>query len=221
MKVGFASRVPPSRGHQRTERLHVIGPASATNARRACSIAVQGRATVRMPRRVRWSGSSSSTGKGGRTTDKSLARRGWPSARSGARPGAMARIARANSSRAVPRRYEFAAPSDMLAPDIVKLSRFWKPRHGVTDDRHGASDGAGCDVVRRLGTAAQLPGGRSRSSYVGASGCMRLRSPARSAAAAHLRTCACRPRRDPSVCVHCALDSGDHGIDYLYPSACR
>lgn len=35
----------------------------------------------------------------------------------------------------------------MLHLDIKKLGRFWRPGHRFTGDRHGASDGAGRDLV--------------------------------------------------------------------------
>jgi len=45
------------------------------------------------------------------------------------------------------RRYEHAAPGDLLHLDIKKLGRFWRPGHRVTGSRRGASQGAGWDYV--------------------------------------------------------------------------
>ncbi len=45
------------------------------------------------------------------------------------------------------RRYEHAAPGDLLHLDVKKLARFWRIGHRVTGDRRGACDGAGWDFV--------------------------------------------------------------------------
>lgn len=45
------------------------------------------------------------------------------------------------------RRYEYAAPGDMIHLDVKKLARFWRVGHRVTGDRRNGSDGAGWDFV--------------------------------------------------------------------------
>lgn len=45
------------------------------------------------------------------------------------------------------RRYEHAAPGDLLHLDIKKVNRFARPGHRVTGDRRGKSRGAGWDYV--------------------------------------------------------------------------
>lgn len=68
------------------------------------------------------------------------------------------------------RRYQYAAPGDLLHLDIKKLGRFWRPGHRVTGDRHGASNGAGWDFVHvaiddasRIAFGAVLPDERGTS----------------------------------------------------------
>ncbi|MFQ5830965.1 MAG: IS481 family transposase [Candidatus Methylomirabilia bacterium] len=49
--------------------------------------------------------------------------------------------------RAPARRYEYAAPGELLHLDVKKLARFWRIGHRITGDRRGGSDGAGWDFV--------------------------------------------------------------------------
>lgn len=49
--------------------------------------------------------------------------------------------------RAPARRYEYAAPGELLHLNVKKLARFWRIGHRITGDRRGGSDGAGWDFV--------------------------------------------------------------------------
>ena len=58
------------------------------------------------------------------------------------------RLAALEPSRPV-RRYEYAAPGDLLHLDIKAVNRFVRPGHRVTGDRRHKSRGAGWDTVHR------------------------------------------------------------------------
>jgi len=108
------------------------------------------------------------------------------------------------------RRYERAAPGDLIHLDVKKLARFWRTGHRITGDRRGASDGAGWDFVH------VCIDDHSRLAYVEV-----LDDEKRATATAFLIR-AVRWFRDKGVRIKRVMtDNGSGYVSRLFAKACR